>query len=220
LRLVQYILEKHIRVASTKQPSLTQKRVSPHRLRHSCAMYTLHATGDIRKVSLWLGHATLQSTEVYLRADPTEKLEAMASLIPPPYGVVVSDRRISYSLCFDPNRSPVMRRPKPLNWRFRGSVCRPTPHINGRRIFAHVHCFHAQIDLGRRTQPEHRQTRSNACTTCPSVSTSKPRLTSIRRPLASSTTSSPPHPLCPASSTATNCCAWLPPAFPFRYRAT
>jgi len=79
----EYILERHLRTASTKQPSLGQKRVSPHSLRHSCAMHTLHATGDIRKVSLWLGHATLQSTEVYLRADPAEKLEAMASLVPP-----------------------------------------------------------------------------------------------------------------------------------------
>jgi site-specific recombinase XerD len=79
----EYILEQHLRSASAKQPSLAKKRVSPHSLRHSCAMHTLHATGDIRKVSLWLGHATLQSTEVYLRADPTEKLEAMASLVPP-----------------------------------------------------------------------------------------------------------------------------------------
>jgi site-specific recombinase XerC len=46
-------------------------------------MHTLHATGDIRKVALWLGHASLQSTEVYLRADPTEKLEAMAALSSP-----------------------------------------------------------------------------------------------------------------------------------------
>ena len=45
-------------------------------------MHTLQATGDIRKVALWLGHASLQSTEVYLRADPTE-LEAMASVVPP-----------------------------------------------------------------------------------------------------------------------------------------
>ena len=37
----------------------------------------------IRKVALWLGHASLQSTEVYLRADPTEKLAAMAALVPP-----------------------------------------------------------------------------------------------------------------------------------------
>jgi site-specific recombinase XerD len=79
----EYILEKHVRAASAKQPSLAKKQVSPHSMRHSCAMHILHATGDIRKVSLWLGHATLQSTEVYLRADPTEKLEAMTSLVPP-----------------------------------------------------------------------------------------------------------------------------------------
>jgi site-specific recombinase XerD len=79
----EYILEKHVRAASAKQPSLAEKPVSPHSMRHSCAMHTLHATRDIRKVALWLGHASLQSTEVYLRADPSEKLEAMASLAPP-----------------------------------------------------------------------------------------------------------------------------------------
>ena len=79
----KYILKKHVRTASIKQPSLAKKRVSPHTLRHSCAMNTLQATGDIRKVALWLGHASLQSTEVYLRADPTEKLEALASLVSP-----------------------------------------------------------------------------------------------------------------------------------------
>lgn len=79
----KYILKKYVRTASVKQPSLSKKRVSPHSLRHSCAMNTLQATGDIRKVALWLGHASLQSTEVYLRADPTEKLEALASVVPP-----------------------------------------------------------------------------------------------------------------------------------------
>lgn len=79
----EYILDKHVRTASAKQPSLATKRISPHSLRHSCAMCTLQATGDIRKVALWLGHASLQSTEIYLRADPTEKLEALASLVPP-----------------------------------------------------------------------------------------------------------------------------------------
>jgi site-specific recombinase XerD len=79
----EYILEKHVEIAKQKQPSLTKKRISPHVLRHSCAMHTLLATHDVRKVSLWLGHATLQSTEVYLRADPTEKLEALAAVMPP-----------------------------------------------------------------------------------------------------------------------------------------
>jgi len=79
----EYILDKHVRTASAKQPSLAKKRISPHSLRHSCAMSTLQATGDTRKVALWLGHASTQSAEVYLRADPTEKLEALASLVPP-----------------------------------------------------------------------------------------------------------------------------------------
>ena len=53
------------------------KHVTPHVLRHSCAMHTLQATGDVRKVSLWLGHASVQSTEIYLHADPIEKLEIL-----------------------------------------------------------------------------------------------------------------------------------------------
>lgn len=79
----EYILEKHVEIATKKQPSLTAKRVSPHVLRHTCAMHTLLATHDVRKVSLWLGHASLQSTEIYLRADPTEKLDALAAVMPP-----------------------------------------------------------------------------------------------------------------------------------------
>jgi integrase/recombinase XerD len=79
----EYILAKHVATASRAAPSITAKRVSPHVLRHTCAMHTLQATRDVRKVSLWLGHASLQSTEVYLRADPTEKLEALAAMTPP-----------------------------------------------------------------------------------------------------------------------------------------
>jgi len=79
----EYILDKHVRTAQNREPSISSKRISPHVLRHSCAMHTLLATHDIRKVSLWLGHASLQSTEIYLRADPTEKLEALAAVLPP-----------------------------------------------------------------------------------------------------------------------------------------
>ena len=46
-------------------------------------MLVLHATGDIRKVALWLGHEDMQTTEIYLRTDPTEKLEAMDAMVPP-----------------------------------------------------------------------------------------------------------------------------------------
>ncbi len=72
-------LAEHVKTAATKQPSILGKRVTPHVLRHSCAMHTLAATGDIRKVALWLGHASIQSTETYLRADPEEKLQILAA---------------------------------------------------------------------------------------------------------------------------------------------
>ena len=79
----EYILAKHIAKAVATTPSLAKKRISPHVLRHTCAMHTLEATRDIRKVALWLGHATVQTTEIYVRADPTEKLEAIESVLPP-----------------------------------------------------------------------------------------------------------------------------------------
>ena len=72
-----HVLEKHVAAATTSCPSIAKRRVSPHVLRHTCAMSILQATGDIRKVALWLGHANQQTTEMYLQADPTEKLEAL-----------------------------------------------------------------------------------------------------------------------------------------------
>lgn len=79
----EYVLDRHVAVAAKAEPGLLEKRVTPHVLRHSCAMHTLQATGDVRKVSLWLGHTSIQSTEVYLRADPTEKLEMIAGTAMP-----------------------------------------------------------------------------------------------------------------------------------------
>lgn len=78
-----YLLKKHAARAAQKCPGLLKKRISPHVLRHTCAMIVLQATQDIRKVSLWLGHANLETTEVYTRGDPTEKLEAIESIVPP-----------------------------------------------------------------------------------------------------------------------------------------
>jgi site-specific recombinase XerC len=46
-------------------------------------MIVLQATQDIRKVSLWLGHSNLATTEIYVRADPGDKLEAIEAVVPP-----------------------------------------------------------------------------------------------------------------------------------------
>ena len=78
-----YVLKRHVNTASRHCPSLLNKRISPHCLRHTCAMIVLQATGDIRKVSLWLGHSHLSTTEIYTRADPSEKLEAINAVVPP-----------------------------------------------------------------------------------------------------------------------------------------
>jgi integrase/recombinase XerD len=79
----EYILEKHARTAALKCPSLAGRTLSPHLLRHSCAVLMLQATHDIRKVALWLGHADIRTTEVYLRMDATAKLEAIEAVVPP-----------------------------------------------------------------------------------------------------------------------------------------
>lgn len=65
---ITYLLRKYAKIAEETCELL---------IRHTCAMTILQATGDIRKVSLWLGHAHMQTTEIYLRADPTEKIEAI-----------------------------------------------------------------------------------------------------------------------------------------------
>jgi len=75
-----HILQKHVTAAAVVCPSLAKRRVTPHVLRHTCAMSVLQATGDIRKVALWLGHASQKTSEIYLPADPTEKLAALDAL--------------------------------------------------------------------------------------------------------------------------------------------
>jgi site-specific recombinase XerD len=79
----EHILRKYIKTAGQGCPSLLNKRITPHVLRHTCAMTILQATNDIRKVSLWLGHSCTQTSEVYTRTDPLEKLDAIASITPP-----------------------------------------------------------------------------------------------------------------------------------------
>ncbi|MDA2931211.1 site-specific integrase, partial [Acidobacteria bacterium AH-259-O06] len=79
----EYLLRKYAATARDSCPSLRGKRVSPHVLRHTCALNILQATGDIRKVALWLGHESIQTTEDYLRVDVTQKIGILKSVSPP-----------------------------------------------------------------------------------------------------------------------------------------
>ena len=79
----EYVLRKHAATARNQCPSLQGQRISPHVLRHTCALNVLQATGDIRKVALWLGHESIHTTETYLRVDVTQRIGVLQSVTPP-----------------------------------------------------------------------------------------------------------------------------------------
>lgn len=68
--------------AASACPSLHAKRLTPHVLRHTCAMTLLRAGVDIAVIALWLGHDDLRSTQIYLHADLAIKERALARTTP------------------------------------------------------------------------------------------------------------------------------------------
>ena len=77
---VQYLLAKHVTVASQRCPSLALKNVTPHVLRHTAAMELLQAGVDRSVIALWLGHESIETTQIYLDADLALKERALAKL--------------------------------------------------------------------------------------------------------------------------------------------
>lgn len=65
---VQYLLNKHRKTAARSCPSLGEKRVTVHRLRHTMAMDLLQEGVDRATIALWLGHESVETTQVYLDA--------------------------------------------------------------------------------------------------------------------------------------------------------
>jgi site-specific recombinase XerD len=72
----------HATTAAQRCPSLQGKRIHPHVLRHSCAMSLLQAGVDTSVIALWLGHAGVRSTDVYVHADISIKQKALALTTP------------------------------------------------------------------------------------------------------------------------------------------
>lgn len=81
---VKDMLDKHVRAAGVICPSIAVKTVTPHTLRHTCAMNMLQAGIDITTIALWLGHASTKATQVYLHADLALKQQALARTAPTP----------------------------------------------------------------------------------------------------------------------------------------
>jgi integrase len=76
-------LAKHTARAARACPSLAEKRITPHVLRHTAAMRLLHAGIDTSVIALWLGHESAETTQIYLHADLTLKERALARTTPP-----------------------------------------------------------------------------------------------------------------------------------------
>jgi site-specific recombinase XerD len=79
---VQHLLARHLARARKSCASLRKKRVSPHVLRHTAAMELLQAGVDRAVIALWLGHESVETTQIYLDADLALKEQALAKTNP------------------------------------------------------------------------------------------------------------------------------------------
>ena len=80
---LEHLVTKYANIAAKTCPSLANKRVSPHTLRHSTAMDLLHHGVDQAVIALWLGHANVETTQIYIHADMRLKEKALAQVLTP-----------------------------------------------------------------------------------------------------------------------------------------
>lgn len=86
---VGYLLRKYVAGAATTVDTLRNKRIHPHSVRHSTAVALLKAGVDFATISQWLGHASLNTTMVYARADLDLKRQALTQVFPDVLGASV-----------------------------------------------------------------------------------------------------------------------------------
>jgi integrase/recombinase XerD len=79
---VSLAVARHLATARSCCPSLADKHVTPHTLRHTTAMRLLTASVDIATIALWLGHERAETTMVYVHADMALKERALARTAP------------------------------------------------------------------------------------------------------------------------------------------
>jgi site-specific recombinase XerD len=83
---IHTLVERYARKARRLVPSMAKKRVSPHTIRHSTACHLLRAGVDINTIRGWLGHVSLETTNVYAEIDLEMKANALAKCEVQPNG--------------------------------------------------------------------------------------------------------------------------------------
>lgn len=93
-------LTLHAAAAAQASPSMASKNVTPHVLRHTAAMRLLAAGIDSSVIALWLGHESIETTQIYLHADMKTKEDALARTRPtgtkPGRYKVIDDTLLTY----------------------------------------------------------------------------------------------------------------------------
>jgi site-specific recombinase XerD len=79
---VRFKLKQYVAAAAKKVPSLAGKRVSPHKFRHATAVSLVAAGVDVTVIRSWLGHASLDTTNIYARANVETKRKALEKVDP------------------------------------------------------------------------------------------------------------------------------------------
>ena len=80
---LEHLVRRHVLAASALCPTLAAKRVSPHTLRHSTAMELLQHGVDQSVIALWLGHESVETTQIYIHADLRLKEKALSRMATP-----------------------------------------------------------------------------------------------------------------------------------------
>jgi site-specific recombinase XerD len=79
---VRFKLDQYVRGASKEVPSLRQKNVTPHTFRHTAGVHLVAAGVDVTVIRSWLGHASLDTTNHYARANLETKRKALEQVDP------------------------------------------------------------------------------------------------------------------------------------------
>jgi integrase/recombinase XerD len=75
---IHTMVERYVERVSARTPGLAAKRVSPHSIRHTTATHLLRAGVDINTIRAWLGHVSLNTTNIYAETDLEMKANALA----------------------------------------------------------------------------------------------------------------------------------------------
>jgi integrase/recombinase XerD len=75
---VHWMIRKHVRIAAVSHPTLLKRTISPHTIRHTTATHLLRSGVDINTIRAWLGHVSIDTTNIYAEVDLQRKAEVLA----------------------------------------------------------------------------------------------------------------------------------------------